>query len=251
LSVDPLTKSYPWYTPYQFAGNKPIAAIDLDGLEELYVYYKLPDECSKPVLEKIEVSSFFEDPHLTGNPSDYVNKIIQYKGQHYQFSSNNTSNKPVGGIYPLSQFENFIQDPDGNWESVEEFQDNFNNEAVSASLVAVAMYRLHGKHKSGFYSKGFRTKPKDLQEKLTLDEAKGGAGEPIMKGRLKNKKYHPEKGTHDKMGHNHDHGDGTSTEIHYDRNRKTGKLSNFKIKDDTNKNSRGNKKSVDNKRSGG
>ncbi len=34
LSVDPLTKDYPWYTPYQFAGNKPIWAIDLDGLEE-------------------------------------------------------------------------------------------------------------------------------------------------------------------------------------------------------------------------
>lgn len=34
MSVDPLTKSYPWYTPYQFAGNKPILAVDLDGLEE-------------------------------------------------------------------------------------------------------------------------------------------------------------------------------------------------------------------------
>ncbi len=34
LSVDPLTKDYPWYTPYQFAGNKPIQYIDLDGLEE-------------------------------------------------------------------------------------------------------------------------------------------------------------------------------------------------------------------------
>lgn len=34
LSVDPLTKEYPWYTPYQFAGNKPIKYIDLDGLEE-------------------------------------------------------------------------------------------------------------------------------------------------------------------------------------------------------------------------
>jgi RHS repeat-associated protein len=34
LSVDPLTKEYPYYTPYQFAGNKPIAAIDLDGEEE-------------------------------------------------------------------------------------------------------------------------------------------------------------------------------------------------------------------------
>lgn len=35
LSVDPLTSSYPWYTPYQFAGNTPIEAIDLDGLEPL------------------------------------------------------------------------------------------------------------------------------------------------------------------------------------------------------------------------
>ena len=34
LSVDPLTKEYPWYTPYQFAGNKPIRFIDRDGAEE-------------------------------------------------------------------------------------------------------------------------------------------------------------------------------------------------------------------------
>lgn len=37
LSIDPLTKDYPWYTPYQFAGNKPIEAIDLDGAEEFYI----------------------------------------------------------------------------------------------------------------------------------------------------------------------------------------------------------------------
>jgi RHS repeat-associated protein len=33
LSVDPLAPDYPWYTPYQFAGNMPIWATDLDGLE--------------------------------------------------------------------------------------------------------------------------------------------------------------------------------------------------------------------------
>lgn len=33
LSTDPLTQQYPWYTPYQFAGNTPIQAIDVDGLE--------------------------------------------------------------------------------------------------------------------------------------------------------------------------------------------------------------------------
>ena len=35
LSMDPLFAGYPYYTPYQFAGNRPIWAIDLDGLEEL------------------------------------------------------------------------------------------------------------------------------------------------------------------------------------------------------------------------
>jgi hypothetical protein len=33
LSVDPFTKKYPELTPYQYASNTPIQAIDLDGLE--------------------------------------------------------------------------------------------------------------------------------------------------------------------------------------------------------------------------
>lgn len=38
LSVDPLQKKYPWYTPYQFSGNTPIQAVDLDGREEVHFY---------------------------------------------------------------------------------------------------------------------------------------------------------------------------------------------------------------------
>jgi len=34
VSVDPLQHKYPHYTPYQYAGNKPISYIDLDGREE-------------------------------------------------------------------------------------------------------------------------------------------------------------------------------------------------------------------------
>lgn len=34
VSVDPLKDDYPYYTSYQYAGNKPINFIDLDGLEE-------------------------------------------------------------------------------------------------------------------------------------------------------------------------------------------------------------------------
>jgi RHS repeat-associated protein len=35
LSVDPLIRDYPYYTPYQFAGNNPIRNLDLDGKEPL------------------------------------------------------------------------------------------------------------------------------------------------------------------------------------------------------------------------
>jgi len=35
LSVDPLSKSFPYYSPYQYAGNMPIYAIDLDGQEPI------------------------------------------------------------------------------------------------------------------------------------------------------------------------------------------------------------------------
>lgn len=57
LSVDPLTKKYPWYTPYQFAGNKPIEAIDLDGLEEIH-YTLVINKGQEPklTLTKIETN---------------------------------------------------------------------------------------------------------------------------------------------------------------------------------------------------
>ncbi len=38
VSVDPLQFKYPHYTPYQYAGNKPVSYIDLDGLEEAIFY---------------------------------------------------------------------------------------------------------------------------------------------------------------------------------------------------------------------
>jgi RHS repeat-associated protein len=38
LSIDPLTKNYPELTPYQFASNTPIQAMDLDGLEAFFVH---------------------------------------------------------------------------------------------------------------------------------------------------------------------------------------------------------------------
>jgi len=55
LSVDPLTSSYPWFSPYQFAGNGPIFNIDLDGLENLdYLEFQKALINGGTIISKIE-----------------------------------------------------------------------------------------------------------------------------------------------------------------------------------------------------
>lgn len=43
VSVDPLKDKYPFYSSYQYAGNKPITFIDLDGMEEGTSSYEIVD----------------------------------------------------------------------------------------------------------------------------------------------------------------------------------------------------------------
>ncbi|WP_166437076.1 LamG-like jellyroll fold domain-containing protein [Niastella caeni] len=49
LSVDPITAEYPELTPYQFASNTPIQAIDLDGLEMWAVNTRTGERLSGPI----------------------------------------------------------------------------------------------------------------------------------------------------------------------------------------------------------
>ncbi len=50
VSVDPLQFKYPYYTPYQYAGNKPVSYIDLDGGEEK----KVESIELKPVVHEVD-----------------------------------------------------------------------------------------------------------------------------------------------------------------------------------------------------
>ncbi len=55
LSVDPITKQYPELTPYQFASNRPIQGIDLDGMELLEINssaYRMKYLGSIPILKE-------------------------------------------------------------------------------------------------------------------------------------------------------------------------------------------------------
>ncbi len=57
LSVDPLTVEYPDLTPYQFAGNMPVIAMDRDGLEPL-----LPWDPTSWFFWKTKMSWKYGDP---------------------------------------------------------------------------------------------------------------------------------------------------------------------------------------------
>ena len=59
LSVDPLTKDFPWYTPYQFAGNTPVQAVDLDGNEELH-YTMTLNKNGSTTLKLTDIKFFYE-----------------------------------------------------------------------------------------------------------------------------------------------------------------------------------------------
>jgi RHS repeat-associated protein len=97
LSVDPLTKDYPWYTPYQFAGNKPIWAVDLDGLEE---YYTSSGELIGKYGTSTEIRVVYDDyveaateiVSNQNNPgSDVMNDVLYNKGSAGVFKSDDAA----------------------------------------------------------------------------------------------------------------------------------------------------------------
>jgi len=81
LSVDPLSNDFPFYTPYQFAGNKPIVAIDLDGLEEKIVINQYDYLDNKLVIiNTVTLYRNAEDgvQQLNGYSFDQYDKIDEY-----------------------------------------------------------------------------------------------------------------------------------------------------------------------------
>lgn len=95
LSIDPLSKSFPFYTPYQFAGNKPIWAIDLDGLEQ---YYTSSGELIGKYGESTEIrivydsyvgaAKYITDPNNINAPAiDVMSDKLYNEGSAGAFSS--------------------------------------------------------------------------------------------------------------------------------------------------------------------
>ncbi len=84
LSTDPLFKGFPYYTPYQFAGNKPIWAIDLDGLEEYHYVFTLDEngDCKielETVNDIIEKTWNWKTFSFDTEVNEYEKHIVHYR----------------------------------------------------------------------------------------------------------------------------------------------------------------------------
>ena len=57
FAVDPLTKDYPWNSPYAFSENCVINAVELEGLEKSYVVGNLNNEGFKTMLKIADMTT--------------------------------------------------------------------------------------------------------------------------------------------------------------------------------------------------
>lgn len=93
LSVDPLTHSYPWYTPYQFAGNMPINSIDLDGLESKVVIHWVDKVQGDGALKIVKTRTSIDktDKWIEINPFDKTptGRVYAITETYYYFFNEN------------------------------------------------------------------------------------------------------------------------------------------------------------------
>jgi len=145
LSVDPLQKQYPYYTPYQFSGNSPIIFIDLDGKEPAkpiapnaktvlivpqsagtdgYTFNSAYNAALKnPNIDVIKVSSVTQlNKELKATTKQYDNLIIcDHAGVSREATATGTPGQKIGNYtYNKTNVEAYKDDFKGVGESVKE-----------------------------------------------------------------------------------------------------------------------------------
>jgi RHS repeat-associated protein len=98
LSVDPLTKSYPMLTPYQFGNNSPIKNIDLDGAESLpnEIWNSLKNYGKNLIKQTTE--------HIVNRTIKSVDKVVTAKTEEKLDNMVNSKNQTHGMIGVTGEF---------------------------------------------------------------------------------------------------------------------------------------------------
>ncbi|MEM9400838.1 MAG: RHS repeat-associated core domain-containing protein, partial [Verrucomicrobiota bacterium] len=110
LSEDPLTSSYPMLTPYQFASNRPINGIDIDGLEWILKIYSPDISASFKKVATADVVDLLELRRL----SHYAltHEFTADNGQVSDYASRSYDNIRDQGQIPNNKAAQLVYDDD-------------------------------------------------------------------------------------------------------------------------------------------
>jgi RHS repeat-associated protein len=111
LSVDPLTRKFPNLTPYQFASNRPIDGIDMDGMEYITVNVLLIDGGAL-VIEVIDHTATMTDARIQEVHGMSAEKFYKKHSKSYE-------EKGQGILYNY-----YTQDKKGALSKVGDFMEN-------------------------------------------------------------------------------------------------------------------------------
>jgi RHS repeat-associated protein len=104
FAPDPLEKKYPFYSPYQFSGNRVIDMVELEGLEPA----KNP---KTPGVKEIKAAIVVEHIKTGAKVNDEVENIIAYIKDKW----NSSNNLNLEGIWtPNTNEDNYVTDTDIN-----------------------------------------------------------------------------------------------------------------------------------------
>lgn len=102
FSVDPLTKKYPYYTPYAFSGNRVLDAVELEGLEPSSIHVYMKDDNGDVIHE------FHKNAEGTGHLGDHYLEntlpTLGVKSKDFALNSNviiiyNVDSKEIENIF--------------------------------------------------------------------------------------------------------------------------------------------------------
>jgi RHS repeat-associated protein len=172
FSVDPLDATFPWYTPYQFAGNKPIIATDLDGEEP---EFKITQKETGLAVVKV-----YGDPHIRYTVVKTYEAIIQYRDEKGNTSEMATFNVTRDGFYSMGTdvdgkpfMVNRSADPQDNSKIfiIEEKENRYTNNS-SAFVMSAIFSPIEEKYNKSFYENGVQ-KEKDPLPKSVVRSSTG------------------------------------------------------------------------------
>ena len=163
-----MTSSYPWYTPYQFAGNSPIANIDIDGLENLFYSLSINDSGES------ELKLVNRWDGVLCNCSG-LNVHVSYKGKNLRVAGNLFKNRwdRAAGVLDgyRGKSEEYLDNYFGSQEAYSSDYDRIHNE-MNERIDEYSQYYRGGRGWRPKATKGSSVQAPDVPKEKNVTKSK-------------------------------------------------------------------------------